>query len=153
MRRAEVTDHRSHGHRHRFVRRSIATGCELAGGNDFAPDCEPALRDRDTFRLAAPIRAVPVSVTAGAPPSPQGSDSCVSLQATMADNDGSVEALDSMNGQVIGSAVTVGVNPTSLAPDSPASELVVANSGEAVHSDNTASVAQSTSHNGKEGAC
>jgi YVTN family beta-propeller protein/YD repeat-containing protein len=77
--------------------------------------------------------------------SPQGGDSYVAFPSTTLGNDGSVEALDSVSGQVVGSALTVGVNPGSIAVDEPASDIVVANSGDSVHSDTTASVISTSS--------
>jgi YVTN family beta-propeller protein/YD repeat-containing protein len=85
------------------------------------------------------------SASVGAPPDPVGSDSYVAFPSATAGNDGTVEALDSMNGQVIGSGLTVGVNPGAVAVDAPASEVVVANSGDGVHSDTTASIVSNSS--------
>lgn len=76
--------------------------------------------------------------------SPLGSDSYVAFPSTTAGNDGTVEALDSMNGQVVGSALTVGVNPGALAVDPATAQLVVANSGDSVHTDTTASIVSLT---------
>lgn len=99
--------------------------------------------------LVAAIGGVTGIATTGVPASysssPQGSDSYLAFPSTTAGNDGTVEALDSMNGQVLGSAVAVGVNPGALAVDAPASELFVANSGDGVHSDTTVSVVGTTS--------
>jgi RHS repeat-associated protein len=73
-------------------------------------------------------------------PSPVGSDSYVAFPSTTLGNDGTVEALDSMNGQVVGTSVTVGVNPGAIAVDATTAQLVVANSGDSVHTDTTASI-------------
>lgn len=88
--------------------------------------------------------SAPANYVAATQIAPAGSDSYVAFPATTLGNDGSIEALDSMNGDVVGSALTVGVNPGAIAVDPTSSQLVVANSGDSVHSATTASIVSLT---------